>query len=174
MHFSYSRGTAGHIKTGNCQSDLLTPKHMQLVRIFSSHTPCLQGPLRIDASRRRAALALKVKALKKDPKQQLELFNPSFETVLERRSWRQNFNKNRKKNISHLKRDFDQCKGYRDYMLLSAPGKILNRIVLDRIKPTFQNLQDEQARFRREICKHQELFDKKAFCPSKFQTLKKH
>lgn len=44
-----------------------------------------------------------------------------------------------------------QCKNYRGIILLSVPGKILNRIILDRIKTTVdKNLRDQQAGFRRE------------------------
>lgn len=49
------------------------------------------------------------------------------------------------------KRDLRKCKNYRVIMLLSVPRKILNRIILDRIKTAVdKNLRDQQAGFRRE------------------------
>lgn len=49
------------------------------------------------------------------------------------------------------KGDLSECKNYRGIMLLSVPGKILNRIILDRIKDTVdKKLRDQQAGFRRE------------------------
>lgn len=60
-------------------------------------------------------------------------------------------------------------------MLLSAPGNILKRIVLDRIKQTLdKNLRDEHAGFRGEICKNQESFEWRSFLHVKFLDFQKN
>ena len=47
------------------------------------------------------------------------------------------------------KGDLSQCKNYRGIMLLSTPGKVLNKIILERMKKTVDKLlRDEQAGFR--------------------------
>ena len=48
------------------------------------------------------------------------------------------------------KGDLSQCKNYRGIMLLSIPGKVLNRIILNRIKAAVDVLlRDQQAGFRK-------------------------
>ena len=48
------------------------------------------------------------------------------------------------------KGDLTECSNYRGIMLLSVPGKVLNRILLERIKKAVDpNLRDQQAGFRR-------------------------
>ena len=48
------------------------------------------------------------------------------------------------------KGDLTDCSNYRGIMLLSVPGKVLNRILLERIKKAVDpNLRDQQAGFRR-------------------------
>jgi len=48
------------------------------------------------------------------------------------------------------KGDLRECNNYRGIMLLSVPGKVLNRILLDRIKDAVDpKLRDQQAGFRR-------------------------
>ena len=45
--------------------------------------------------------------------------------------------------------DLQECKNYRGIMLLSVPGKVLNRIILERLKNEMDNiLTDHQACFR--------------------------
>ena len=47
------------------------------------------------------------------------------------------------------KGDLQECRNYRGIMLLSVPGKVLNRIILERLKNEVDNiLSDHQARFR--------------------------
>ena len=48
------------------------------------------------------------------------------------------------------KGDMHECTNYRGIMLLSVPGKILNRIILDRLKEAIdKQLREEQAGFRK-------------------------
>ena len=48
------------------------------------------------------------------------------------------------------KRDLRDCSNYRGIMLLSTPGKVLNRILLERMKEAVDpKLRDQQAGFRR-------------------------
>ena len=55
------------------------------------------------------------------------------------------------------KRDLQECKNYRGIILLSVPGKILNRIILDRLKTVLDaRLRDNQADFRKDkLCTDQ-------------------
>ena len=47
------------------------------------------------------------------------------------------------------KGDLQECRIYRGIMLLSVPGKVLNRIILERLKNEVDNiLRDHQAGFR--------------------------
>ena len=49
------------------------------------------------------------------------------------------------------KGDLSLCKNYRGIMLLSTPGKVLNRILLERMKACVdQHLRDHQAGFRKD------------------------
>ena len=49
------------------------------------------------------------------------------------------------------KGDLHECKNYRGIMLLSVPGKVLNRIILERLKNEVDNiLRDHQAGFRQD------------------------
>ena len=49
------------------------------------------------------------------------------------------------------KGDMQECKNYRGVMLLSVPGKVLNRIILDRLKTGVDaKLRDHQAGFRKD------------------------
>ena len=49
------------------------------------------------------------------------------------------------------KGDMQECKNYRGIMLLSVPGKVLNRIILDRLKTGVDaKLRDHQAGFRKD------------------------
>ena len=41
------------------------------------------------------------------------------------------------------------CSNYRGIMLLSTPGKVLNRVLLERMKAVDPKLRDQQAGFRR-------------------------
>lgn len=137
----------------------MSTKHVQLVQSFYSHTPWLHSSLRVDTSRRRHAPALKVKDFKTDTKQLVELFNPSLETVLKTELKQDQTIYN----WLPLKVEFDQCKKYHGYMLLSAPWKIeKNRLIL-KLPTLDKKLRDEQARFRREIYKNQELFEWESF-----------
>ena len=48
------------------------------------------------------------------------------------------------------KRDLMDCSNYRGIMLLSTPGKVFNRVLLDRMKEVVDlKLQNQQAGFRR-------------------------
>ena len=48
------------------------------------------------------------------------------------------------------KGDLRDCSNYRGIMLLSVPGKVLNRVILDRVKDAVDpQLRDQQAGFRR-------------------------
>ena len=48
------------------------------------------------------------------------------------------------------KGDLKDCSNYRGIMLLSAPGKVLNRVLLERMKEAIDpKLRDQQAGFRR-------------------------
>ena len=48
------------------------------------------------------------------------------------------------------KGDFRDCSNYRGIMLLSTPGKVLNRILLERMKEAVDpKLRDQHAGFRR-------------------------
>ena len=48
------------------------------------------------------------------------------------------------------KGDLRDCNNYRGIMLLSVPGKVLNRVILERMKEAVDiKLRDEQAGFRR-------------------------
>ena len=50
-----------------------------------------------------------------------------------------------------FKVSFQECKNYRGIMLLSVPGKVLNRIILERLKNEVDNiLRDHQAGFRQD------------------------
>ena len=47
------------------------------------------------------------------------------------------------------KGDLRECKNYRGIMLLSTPGKVLNRIILERLqKAVDEKLRENQASFR--------------------------
>ena len=47
---------------------------------------------------------------------------------------------------------FGDCKNYRGIMLFSVPGKVLNIIILERLKMALDSkLRDHQAGFRQEI-----------------------
>ena len=47
------------------------------------------------------------------------------------------------------KGDLQECRNFRGIMLLSVPGKVLNRIILERLKNEVDNiLRDHQACFR--------------------------
>ena len=49
------------------------------------------------------------------------------------------------------KGDMQDCKNYRGIMLLSVPGKVLNRVILDRLKTVVDaKLRDHQAGFRKD------------------------
>ena len=49
------------------------------------------------------------------------------------------------------KGDLQECENYRGIMLLSVPGKVLNRIILERLKNEVDNiLRDHQAGFRQD------------------------
>ena len=49
-----------------------------------------------------------------------------------------------------LKKDLRDCSNYRGIMLLSTPGKVLNRVLLERMKEAVDpKLRDQQAGFRR-------------------------
>lgn len=49
------------------------------------------------------------------------------------------------------KGDLRDCGNYRGIMLLSVPGKVLNRILLERMKTVVDaQLQDQQAGFQKE------------------------
>ena len=49
------------------------------------------------------------------------------------------------------KGDMQECKNYRGTMLLSVPGKVLNRVILDRLKTWVDaELRDHQAGFRKD------------------------
>ena len=49
------------------------------------------------------------------------------------------------------KGDMQDCKNYRGIMLLSVPGKVLNRVILDRLKTVMDaKLRDHQAGFRKD------------------------
>ena len=49
------------------------------------------------------------------------------------------------------KGDMQDCKNYRGIMLLSVPGKVLNRVILDRLKTGVDaKLRDHQAGFRKD------------------------
>ena len=49
------------------------------------------------------------------------------------------------------KGDQSECENYRGLMLLSVPGKVLNRIMLERLKAAVdRKLRDHQAGFRQE------------------------
>ena len=52
--------------------------------------------------------------------------------------------------------DLSNCNNYREIMLLSAPGKVLNRILLERMKEAVDPvLRDQQAGF----CKNKSCAD---------------
>ena len=65
------------------------------------------------------------------------------------------------------KGDLQECKNYRGIMLLSVPGKVLYRIILERLKNEVDNiLRDHQAGFRQDrgciyyiAPKHRELLN---------------
>ena len=49
------------------------------------------------------------------------------------------------------KGDMQECKNYKGIMLLSVPGKVLNRVILDRLKTGVDaKLRDHQAGFRKD------------------------
>ena len=49
------------------------------------------------------------------------------------------------------KGDVQDCKNYREIMLLSVPGKVLNRVIFDRLKTGVDaKLRDHQAAFRKD------------------------
>ena len=50
------------------------------------------------------------------------------------------------------KGDLGNCANYRGITLLSVPGKVLNRIILDRMQDVVnQQLRDQQAGFRKKL-----------------------
>ena len=50
------------------------------------------------------------------------------------------------------KGDMQECQNYRGIMLLSVPGKVLNRVVLDRLKTRVDaKLRDHQVGVRKDI-----------------------
>ena len=56
----------------------------------------------------------------------------------------------KKKKKKKKKRDLRDCSNYRGIMLLSVPGKVLNRVLLERMKEAVDpKLRDQQAGFRR-------------------------
>ena len=51
---------------------------------------------------------------------------------------------------NHQKGDLRDCSNYQGIMLLSTPGKVLNRVLLEKMKEAVDHkLQDQQAGFRR-------------------------
>ena len=49
------------------------------------------------------------------------------------------------------KGDLQECQNYRGIMLLSVPGKVLSRVILERLKTAVdEKLRDQQAGFRKD------------------------
>ncbi len=89
-------------------------------------------------------------ALKADLQTSVDMLYPLFVRIWEEevipQDWKEGY-------IVKLpkKGDLSQCKNYRGIMLLSIPGKVFNRIILDRIKSAVDELlRDHQAGFRKE------------------------
>ena len=89
-------------------------------------------------------------AMKAAQEVSMEVFHPLFEKIWNEEQvpsdWKEGF-------IVKLpkKGDLSQCKNYRGIMLLSTPGKIFNRIILDRMKTAVDKLlRDHQAGFRKD------------------------
>ena len=89
-------------------------------------------------------------AMKAAQEVSMEVFHPLFEKIWNEEQvpsdWKEGF-------IVKLpkKGDLSQCKNYRGIMLLSTPGKIFNRIILDRMKTAVDELlRDHQAGFRKD------------------------
>ncbi len=87
-------------------------------------------------------------ALKADMETSVEMLHPLFERIWEEEEipadWRE----------GHLmklpkKGDLSNCNNYRGITLLSVPGKVFNRVILNRMKNVLDpELRDEQAGFR--------------------------
>ena len=89
-------------------------------------------------------------AMKAAQQVSMEVFHPLFEKIWNEEEvpsdWKEGF-------IVKLpkKGDLSQCKNYRGIMLLSTPGEILNRIILDIMKAAVDKLsRDRQAGFRKD------------------------
>ena len=48
------------------------------------------------------------------------------------------------------KGDLSRCDNFRGITLLSVPGKVLNRIILERMKEVDKTVREEQAGFRQD------------------------
>ena len=87
-------------------------------------------------------------ALKADLEASVEILHPLFERIWEEEEIPEDWKE------GHLiklpkKGDLSNCNNYRGITLLSVPGKVFNRVILNRMKNTLDpELRDEQAGFR--------------------------
>ena len=93
--------------------------------------------------------SIPAEALKADPDIMTEMLYPLFGKIWEEEEipsdWKEGY-------IIKLpkKGDLSKCSNYRGITLLSVPGKVFNRVILDRMKDTVDPyLRDQQAGFRK-------------------------
>ena len=89
-------------------------------------------------------------ALKSDPETIAKMLQPLFRKICEEeeipRDWKEGYLVNIPK-----KGDLSNCANYRGITLLSVPGKVFNRVILNRMKDLIDaQLRDEQAGFRKD------------------------
>ena len=87
-------------------------------------------------------------ALKVDPEMLAEMLYGVFEKIWEEEEITSEWKEGLLIKIPK-KGDLGPCSNYRGIKLLSAPGKVLNRVILERLKgPVDLSLRDQQAGFR--------------------------
>ena len=93
----------------------------------------------------------KAEALKGDVTSSVEILYSIFEEIWEKEElpaeWKEGYLIKIPK-----KRDLSRCENFRGITLLSVPGQVLNRIILERMKcEVDKTLREEQAGFRQDI-----------------------
>ena len=89
-------------------------------------------------------------ALKADVNNSVEMLHSLFEEIWEKEEIPAEWKEGYRIKIPN-KGDVSRCDNYRGIMLLSVPGKILNRIILERMKGKVdQTLREQQAGFRQD------------------------
>lgn len=88
-------------------------------------------------------------ALKADPSTTADILHPLFTKIWNEKEFPKDWKEGHLVKIPK-KGDLTKCENYRGITLLSVPGKVFNRVLLDRMKEAVDaRLRDEQAGFRK-------------------------